>query len=217
MIDGMLDILKEAPYGVYAMDMNQTILFWNRGAERILEYRSDHAVGRVCCEVMGGIEQEGPDALCAEGCPSIDFVRRGEVPPILHIEVLAASGRRKPVTLTPLIVKAEKIDESVLVSLFYEEPDADRAVRIASTVGDVLSGRTSQKSNSASPPAGSSVTDRELQVLQLAAYGLNYREIASEMALSPNTVRNHVSTARDKLESRTILAAVLAAQRLGLL
>ena len=37
------------------------------------------------------------------------------------------------------------------------------------------------------------------------------------MALSPNTFRNHVSTARDKLESRTILAAVLAAQWLGLL
>ena len=31
-----LNFLSQAPYGVYAVDMNRIITFWNRGAERIL-------------------------------------------------------------------------------------------------------------------------------------------------------------------------------------
>ena len=41
----MLNFLEGAPYGAFAVDMNKTILFWNRGAERILEHKADQALG----------------------------------------------------------------------------------------------------------------------------------------------------------------------------
>ena len=31
-----LNLLSQAPYGAYAVDMNRIITFWNRSAERIL-------------------------------------------------------------------------------------------------------------------------------------------------------------------------------------
>ncbi len=34
--EGILDLLSAAPYGVYAVDVSQTIVFWNRSAEQIL-------------------------------------------------------------------------------------------------------------------------------------------------------------------------------------
>ena len=49
------------------------------------------------------------------------------------------------------------------------------------------------------------------------ALGLGTKEIAVDLDLSPHTARNHIRHAREKLKAPTRLAAVLAAQRRGLL
>ena len=43
--NGLLNFLDGAPYGAFAVNMNKTIVFWNRGAERILEHEADQAIG----------------------------------------------------------------------------------------------------------------------------------------------------------------------------
>ena len=63
----------------------------------------------------------------------------------------------------------------------------------------------------------SALTVRELDVLRLVALGLGTKEIAVDLDLSPHTARNHIRHAREKLKAPTRLAAVLAAQRRGLL
>jgi len=53
-----------------------------------------------------------------------------------------------------------------------------------------------------------------LEVLRLVALGLANGEIASQLGISPETVRNHVRNARDKLGAQTKAHAVaLAFQR----
>ena len=55
---------------------------------------------------------------------------------------------------------------------------------------------------------------REKEVLVLVARGMTNREIASELILSENTVRNHLSHILDKLDlSRRSQAAAYAARR----
>ena len=55
---------------------------------------------------------------------------------------------------------------------------------------------------------------REKEVLVLVAQGMTNREIASELIISENTVRNHLSHILDKLDlSRRSQVAVYAAQR----
>jgi DNA-binding NarL/FixJ family response regulator len=61
------------------------------------------------------------------------------------------------------------------------------------------------------------LSDREKEVLALVARGLTNRQIAGELVLSENTVRNHLSHILDKLGlSRRSQVAAYAAQR-GLL
>lgn len=43
------------------------------------------------------------------------------------------------------------------------------------------------------------LTDREIEVLSFLVEGFEYKEIASKMAVSPNTVRNHISNIYKKL------------------
>ncbi|SOX52650.1 helix-turn-helix transcriptional regulator [Mycobacterium ahvazicum] len=58
---------------------------------------------------------------------------------------------------------------------------------------------------------------REREVLGCLAHGLNDREIAEQLVLSPHTVHRHVANIRRKLGRTSRAAAVAEAARLGLL
>jgi pimeloyl-ACP methyl ester carboxylesterase/DNA-binding CsgD family transcriptional regulator len=58
---------------------------------------------------------------------------------------------------------------------------------------------------------------REREVLALVAQGLNDREIAAQLVVSPHTVHRHVANIRHKLGRGSRTAAVAEAARLGLL
>jgi DNA-binding NarL/FixJ family response regulator len=66
-------------------------------------------------------------------------------------------------------------------------------------------------------PAHQRLTGREQEVLQLVAAGLTNAEIAAELRLSPNTVKEHASSMFRKLGARNRADAVVRAQRLGVL
>jgi len=57
------------------------------------------------------------------------------------------------------------------------------------------------------------VTDRELDVLQLVAQGLNNREIGKRLFISENTVKNHVRNILEKLQLHSRMEAAMYAVR----
>ena len=219
--DWFFSILDAAPYGAYAVDLDQTILFWNRSAERILGHRAEQVIGHPCCVVLQNLAEGASTPICTGGCPSIEFARAGRNAPVVHVRMLCASGRRKLLTVTPLVIPQARADQTVLVHLFHERDDAAQAGRIASTVKDVLFERRSPDALSElttdvlSTPV--SLTARETEVLRLVAVGLSTQEIAMSLHLSIHTARNYIRNTREKLQVTTRLKAVLAAQRLGLL
>jgi DNA-binding NarL/FixJ family response regulator len=61
------------------------------------------------------------------------------------------------------------------------------------------------------------LTDRELEVLKLVARGLNNRDIARELFISENTVKNHIRNILEKLQLHSRMEAVVYAVREKLL
>jgi DNA-binding NarL/FixJ family response regulator len=61
------------------------------------------------------------------------------------------------------------------------------------------------------------LTERELEVLRLVARGLNNRDIAKELFISENTVKNHVRNILEKLQLHSRMEAVMYAVREKLL
>jgi len=61
------------------------------------------------------------------------------------------------------------------------------------------------------------LTERELEVLKLVAQGLSNREIAAELYISENTVKNHVRNILEKLHLHSRMEAVVYAVREKLL
>jgi DNA-binding NarL/FixJ family response regulator len=61
------------------------------------------------------------------------------------------------------------------------------------------------------------LTDRELEVLKLVAQGMSNRQIAGELYISENTVKNHVRNILEKLHLHSRMEAVVYAVREKLL
>ena len=106
----------------------------------------------------------------------------------------------------------------------YVRTDLDPA-RLTATIRGVLDGeaaisrrlmarlleslRTRERGRSApTTPGGPSMTDRELEVLELIAEGLRTSEIAPHLSIAEATVRRHVSSAVTKLGVADRAAAI---------
>jgi NarL family two-component system response regulator YdfI len=61
------------------------------------------------------------------------------------------------------------------------------------------------------------LTDRELEVLQLAASGLRSKEIAVNLAFSERTVKAHLTSIYNKLGVDSRAAAIATAMKQGFL
>jgi two-component system NarL family response regulator len=61
------------------------------------------------------------------------------------------------------------------------------------------------------------LTDREIEVLKLVARGMNNRDIAKELFISENTVKNHVRNILEKLQIHSRMEAVMIAVRENLI
>ena len=74
----------------------------------------------------------------------------------------------------------------------------------------------SQRDVPAAPTPGLELprlTDRELEILKLVARGKLNREIATELFISENTVRNHIRNILDKLQMHSRMEAAMYAVR----
>jgi len=61
------------------------------------------------------------------------------------------------------------------------------------------------------------LTDREMEVLRLVAKGLNNRDLAKQLFISENTVKNHIRNILEKLQLHSRMEAVVYAVREKLL
>ncbi len=75
--DFFKDLLDNLSDGVYFVDRDRRILYWNRGAERITGYRADEVVGRLCFDnILMHVSPDGC-ALCQGLCPLARTIQDG--------------------------------------------------------------------------------------------------------------------------------------------
>jgi diguanylate cyclase (GGDEF)-like protein/PAS domain S-box-containing protein len=92
--------------GVYYVDRDRRISFWNKAAERITGYPKSEVVGSCCADnILCHLDHEGR-SLCVEGCPLVATMRDGhgrEATVYLHHK----QGHRVPVSVRTSPVRDE--------------------------------------------------------------------------------------------------------------
>ena len=63
------DLIDNLSDGVYFVDANRRITYWNKGAERITGYSSDEVVNHLCSDnILTHMDRAGC-LLCGGACP----------------------------------------------------------------------------------------------------------------------------------------------------
>lgn len=88
---------------------------------------------------------------------------------------------------------------------------------ISPVIARRLLARFAAEAAPAPPASAAPLSEREIHVLQLAAKGYSYDEIAALMHVSPHTVQTYVKRAYRKLQVHTKVEALAEARRLRLL
>src|SRR5512146_346851 len=90
---GLIDNLYD---GVYFVDRDRKITYWNKGAERITGYRREQVIGRLCSDnLLSHVTAAGKE-LCGDGCPLAACMLDGEVREA-DVYLHHADGHRIPV------------------------------------------------------------------------------------------------------------------------
>lgn len=89
-------VLEELPNGVYVVNRERKILFWNRGAEQIAGYRGPEMVGRLCHDHLLMHCDENERQLCGSNCPLTETMFDGR-PREADVFLLHKEGHRVPV------------------------------------------------------------------------------------------------------------------------
>ncbi len=71
----VLDLLGE---GVYFVDLNRRVTYWNKAAERLSGYAAQEVVGKRCADnILRHVDELGQE-LCRKGCPLAATIRDGQ-------------------------------------------------------------------------------------------------------------------------------------------
>jgi DNA-binding NarL/FixJ family response regulator len=173
-------------------------------------------------EALGVVESCGPDiALVDLGLPDLDGLTLGAMIRERHpdVAVVAVTG----------VNDARIVRDAVRAGFAGYLTKQTPVGRFGEAIAEILAGRgifpdhLASVGNGEARPASreaaavaSSLTNREREVLELLADGLDSAAIARALGIEPNTVRTHVQQILTKLQVSSRLEAVTFATRNGL-
>ena len=105
--------------GVYFVDKNRTITYWNGGAERLTGYTKTQVQGRSCYDDFLAHVDDTGRSLCDEGCPLTDVLMDGK-PKEKNLYLHHISGHRVPVSVRVSPITDEKGEIIGAVEIFSD-------------------------------------------------------------------------------------------------
>jgi two-component system NarL family response regulator len=184
-------------------------------------------------------------AVAADAMKGIDMAREHKpdlvmldllMPGMSGLEVVGAIVKASPSTKVVLLTSSESAEDllaAVKVGASGYLTKDTPLPRLVAAMHDVLDGgaavspamggklfaalRDLLRHHGTTTARSPELTGRELEILTLVGSGKTSREIAEELYISENTVRNHVRNVLDKLGLKSRFEAVTWAQREGLI
>lgn len=92
------DLLDKMSDGVYFVNTDRIITYWNSGAERISGYSADEVLGHSCAEGLLRHVTDSGQQLCRRGCPLLAVMADGE-PREADVFMHHKDGHRVPITV----------------------------------------------------------------------------------------------------------------------
>ncbi len=102
------------------IDSQQTVVYWNASAEKVLGYPEHEAVGKQCWDLFHGRSEDG-EHICQPNCHIINKINRGETIGHFNLVVKNYEGNDVVINISTLnISRGDENPHPVLVQLSHE-------------------------------------------------------------------------------------------------
>jgi PAS domain S-box-containing protein len=200
----LLPAFERSADGVYAVDHDQNIVFWNRMAERLLGFKAADVLHRKCFDVIAGGDHHG-HPFCGSDCPVIDCARHGRPHENYDVRTRTAGGKVRWINISIVVLMGRRRRSVLTVHLARDVTEKRRQeLRTRAALRDAPRSASAMNADGAL----ARLTRREMEVLELLASGHTTPRIANVLGVSTTTVRNHVEHLLGKLGVHSRLEAV---------
>jgi PAS domain S-box-containing protein len=206
----LFTFLGQTADAVFVLSDQGEIQFWNKAAERLFGYPAEEVRGKTCFLVLQGIGALGT-RVCHEGCSLMECAGKQTEIPSFDMSVKTRSGPRIWINMSTIVFDNARTGHRLLVHLARDISDQKKTELLLHKVLDLT-----QQLNQLGEPAErvspvSDLSEQEKHVLQLFAEGKTQLNVAKSLAISSQTLRNHLHHINQKLRTHNRLEAVMHA------
>src|SRR3990170_8864672 len=121
----LLQAFERSGDGVYAVNFDQKIVFWNQTAERLLGFKAEDVLGRECFDVIAGGDHLG-HPFCGSDCPVIECARHGRAPENYDVRTRSATGKPRWINVSIVVLMGRRRRSVLAVHLFRDVTEKRR-------------------------------------------------------------------------------------------
>jgi PAS domain S-box-containing protein len=199
--------LAGASDGVFVVRESGEICYWNRAAQDIFGYSDEEVLGKTCSELLHGVGALGTQ-VCLDRCVELQCTLKPKSMPNFDLNVTTRDGVRKWVNISTVPFLNRRTQKTLVVHLARDisvQKNREDAFRKMIAVSREVCAMEDFP-NGAAPITP--LSSQELEILRMFAAGSDAPRIAKALAISPQTLRNHLHHINKKLRTHNRLEAV---------
>lgn len=104
--------------GVYLLDEDRNIIYWNDGAEQHTGFRQSEVIGKCCDNVLQHVDGDGVP-LCGDSCPVTQTILDGCLREV-EVYIQHKEGHRVPVSMRIASIKGTDNEVAVAVEIYND-------------------------------------------------------------------------------------------------
>jgi PAS domain S-box-containing protein len=206
----LFQLLEGTTDAAFIVTEQGEICSWNKAAEKLFGYAASEVLHKTCHEVLEGRGTLGTP-VCHENCSVLECVGKKEEVPNFDLNTRTRSGERLWVNMSTVKFQNPRTGRRLLIHLAHdisEQKKTEELVHRMQELSQQLSdlGTTVGRAAPVSP-----LSEQEKHILRLFSEGKDSPEVAAELDISLQTLRNHLHHINQKLRTRTRLEAVMHA------
>lgn len=212
----LFEFLDSTSDAAFALRDGCEICYWSQSAVELFGFTAKQAKERSCFELLDGKGALGT-RVCHERCSVLVSSRHAIGAPDFDLNVRTANGKRIWVNLSTLNYVNPRTGRGLLVHLARDITARKHRLNLAGKMVTVAQEVVALELEAEGAAPVSPLSTQEIEVLRRFAAGLSSAEVARELKISPQTLRNHLHHINQKLRTHNRLEAVMHAMRRGLI
>ncbi len=208
----LLGFLEQTADAAFCVNDQGEICSWNTAAEKLFGYSSSEAIGKSCHRLL-----QSRGSLGTEVCTPEFYARQAlehDCPtPNFDLQVTNRSGRRIWVDLSTLVFKNGRTHPRLIVQLARDITERKQREDLLHDMLQISKQivAISEGNGVGHPPPVPSLSEQEQSILRQFSDGQNSAEIAQNLGITLQTLRNHLHHINEKLGTHNRLQAVMHA------